>query len=300
MIDQKLLDEIKKTFVQKDTDELLSIWEENNQADYSTKVFKVISEILTDRGVSLPQQKDSAGDPYYNHPRTKWTTWFGEALILIGIAMQFLSLYIAVSFFQLEHVKDFIGATPNWGGFKNSILQNFILVVGFSFLLTGYTIRTKSLKLDFNQTSTKWGTGISFAFIPMLCLSGILGYLAADESPKEAVLNLSYFLLFPLYVLVDSLFNARFLQCTLRAVILPFVLLLALWHFTIPFPHDPSLPLADVLFAWHLNKPFNDDAIGTTAITASLYLGGSALIVRLLHVIRKKRMKLAKLRAEQA
>jgi len=41
---------------EKETEELLIIWEENNRDEWSSEVFKTIGDVLTERGISLPPQ----------------------------------------------------------------------------------------------------------------------------------------------------------------------------------------------------------------------------------------------------
>jgi hypothetical protein len=48
---------------EKETDELLQIWEANDRSDYREEAFGVIREVLVERGVDLPRQKPSSVGP---------------------------------------------------------------------------------------------------------------------------------------------------------------------------------------------------------------------------------------------
>lgn len=55
---KKLLQEIRSNMEQKDTDELLNIWKENDKEQYSETAFEAIKQILIERGETLPPQKE--------------------------------------------------------------------------------------------------------------------------------------------------------------------------------------------------------------------------------------------------
>jgi len=58
----KIAAEIKNQMREKETDELLKIWEENNRDEWSDEAFKALSDILTERGISLPAQLKKGND----------------------------------------------------------------------------------------------------------------------------------------------------------------------------------------------------------------------------------------------
>lgn len=57
-MDSKLIATIRKNYENKSTSELLSIWENNNQEEYSLEAFEAVKQILELRNQSLPSQKE--------------------------------------------------------------------------------------------------------------------------------------------------------------------------------------------------------------------------------------------------
>lgn len=55
---ENLRDQLYKNFSEKDTKELLAIWETNNHVEWSDQAFEVIKEILKKRLEELPAQND--------------------------------------------------------------------------------------------------------------------------------------------------------------------------------------------------------------------------------------------------
>ncbi len=57
-MDSKLIATIRTNYENKPTSELLSIWESNNQEEYSLEAFEAVKQILISRNQSLPPQKE--------------------------------------------------------------------------------------------------------------------------------------------------------------------------------------------------------------------------------------------------
>jgi hypothetical protein len=49
---------VKQNLEQKTTDELIEIWTENDKAQWAPKTFKIIREILEERSIPIPEQKE--------------------------------------------------------------------------------------------------------------------------------------------------------------------------------------------------------------------------------------------------
>ena len=58
---------IKLGMQSKTDDELLAIWTENNQSQWSAGTFRAIEAILRERGIAIPQQKPYVPEPE-SHP----------------------------------------------------------------------------------------------------------------------------------------------------------------------------------------------------------------------------------------
>jgi len=56
-MNRKLVTDIRKSWSDKSTEELLEIWRENNRDRYSNSAFEAAKEILIERGINLPEQK---------------------------------------------------------------------------------------------------------------------------------------------------------------------------------------------------------------------------------------------------
>ncbi len=74
-----------------------------------------------------------------------------------------------------------------------------------------------------------WGPTIAYGYVLMLGAAVLLGYVAGDLINKGGILAadpiaiVSWFVLFPAYVILDGILNARFFTCPVRAALLPLV-----------------------------------------------------------------------------
>jgi len=53
----RITDEIRQHMAQKSTDELLTIWKENDRDSWSEDAFKAVKDLLIERGIELPEQR---------------------------------------------------------------------------------------------------------------------------------------------------------------------------------------------------------------------------------------------------
>jgi hypothetical protein len=88
---------------------------------------------------------------------------------------------------------------------------------------------------------TKWGTRIVYAYITVSAAAIVLGYVAGAMIKRgdtgDVIGVISFFILFPPYIIADGILNSCFLWCPLRAAALPLVEGLAIWSVT--GWHDP-------------------------------------------------------------
>jgi hypothetical protein len=56
-MDQELREQIRGNFEERESEELLELWRENDRDEYSAQAFEVVREILIERGVELPEQE---------------------------------------------------------------------------------------------------------------------------------------------------------------------------------------------------------------------------------------------------
>ena len=80
MSSQELFDEIDSRMESMDTQELLTIWKENNRARWSDQAFEATKAILIKRGVAVPLQNEAK----YAPPLLEETTRVGKALRAMG------------------------------------------------------------------------------------------------------------------------------------------------------------------------------------------------------------------------
>lgn len=59
---EKTVAEISARMREKETDELLKIWKENNRDEWSNEAFEAIRKVLTERGVNVPTQSEKRKD----------------------------------------------------------------------------------------------------------------------------------------------------------------------------------------------------------------------------------------------
>jgi hypothetical protein len=105
---ENMRETIRRQMLEKDTDELLQIWKENDRTEWTDTAFEVIREILLERTGSLPPQQepevasakspanDDEGDTYYNSGRfmnialwAKTLSWLflGSSILLVLLAL---------------------------------------------------------------------------------------------------------------------------------------------------------------------------------------------------------------------
>ena len=124
-----------------------------------------------------------------------------------------------------------------WGviQFSNDLFS-MVMVVGIGLVVSTSAIReveSSPQKEATHMTQTnssgllKWGSRIAYGYVVMLAIAIALGFVAGDMINKGGILAgdsvaiVSWFILFPAYILADAIVNARFLTCPLRAAFLP-------------------------------------------------------------------------------
>ena len=89
---KRLVEAIKENFRQKDTKDLLDIWNANDRKSYSDEAFEAIRSILVDRSIDVPQQQvfvpavKQSPDIQVSHIQQTNSTRFkiGLAFVIVG------------------------------------------------------------------------------------------------------------------------------------------------------------------------------------------------------------------------
>jgi hypothetical protein len=123
-----------------------------------------------------------------------------------------------------------------------------------------------------NATPSKWGARIMYGYIGMLIVAIVLGFVAGGMIKNDGALAgdpiavLSWFILFPAYIVADGILNDGFLGCSLRAALLPLVQGLVIWLVT----------------GWA-------DPFAVSQVVAFIYFLGSLAVVAIARAVRKSR-----------
>ena len=121
----------------------------------------------------------------------------------------------------------------------------------------------------------KWGKRISNGYFVMLFVSIALGWFASQMINEGGTMAgdhigvISWLVLFPVYILLDAIVNARFLGCSLRAAFLPLVQGFIITKLTV----------------W-------EDPFGVSQIVATIYVAGSLIIVAITRLVRRRKKRL--------
>lgn len=122
---------------------------------------------------------------------------------------------------------------------------------------------------------TRWGSITPYVYTAVLLLGIILGFIAgaminndggAGSSAGDPIAILSWFILFPIYIIADGILNCRFLWCPLRAAFIPLVQGFVIWQVT----------------GW-------EDPFAVSISVAFLYLLGSLVVVGITRIVRKSK-----------
>jgi hypothetical protein len=77
-----------------------------------------------------------------------------------------------------------------------------------------------------NGIRTKWGALTLYIYIAVLLIGIVLGFIAGvwikgSDSDGDPIAVISWFIIFPAYLIADGILNNNFLWCSLRAAFLP-------------------------------------------------------------------------------
>lgn len=193
------------------------------------------------------------------------TLWLGIILVVLGIGVLMTADGISAALLG-------IGPTPysyRWlqQAINHERVGALIDVLGGGLYLSGITIGLRALELDRFQTPTKWGTRIAGGYIVLLSLAVVLGFVCGalrGSQAGDSLFFVSFVVLYPVYILADSIVNAHFLHCALRAAALP-------------FSGGLAFSLAT---GWA-------DPLSVSVIYGSIYSAGSLVVVGIARAIRK-------------
>jgi len=150
------------------------------------------------------------------------------ALMLVVLAffgsyvLYFTADKIAAYFLGIDYSPPFYPYSSSQEFGSHAILTTLIDAGGFILILFGFHIGIRPMKLDEAFKPTKWGSRIANGYAVMILIAIILGFFAGiGIVDYDSITVFSWFILFPLYILVDSTVNRQFLKCPIRAALLP-------------------------------------------------------------------------------
>ena len=154
MDDQALVHDIKEKFSKEATDDLLERWIEHDRHTYSASAFTAVGEILTERGVTLPEQHEIVGEPdtILVSP-VRWTTNLGFFLVLIGVTTAIQAGEIAAALPGVRQAyRGYYSAAVLYAN-----ISTLVTIGGLALFLIGFAMAAISSKIDVGQKSTAWG-----------------------------------------------------------------------------------------------------------------------------------------------
>ena len=192
------------------TEDLLEMWIENDRTSWTDAAFVSIRAVLEARGVVLPDQQRPIGAVAN---RGGGLNWVWEILVVLGI--------LAV-LFENRIASEILGIRPPYGSFldayRHGTLSNLIGVIGGGISLSALGIGLRYSTLDNGIATSSWGQRVALTspFIAIAAFFSVF-YLGPTDGP----LLMSWFVVFPIYVVLDGVVNYRYFACSTRAGLLP-------------------------------------------------------------------------------
>jgi hypothetical protein len=200
---------------------------------------------------------------------TRARLWIGVLLLLLGVAALLTADRVAAGLLG-------IGPTPySYRDLREASthanLATLIDVAAVLASLSGLGLALSTFNVRLAAPQGPWGRRVARSFVAILPGAAGLGYLAGlaintgGARAGDQVVVASWFVLFPLYILADSILNARFVHCALRAA---------------------ALPLAEGLVIWFVTRW--PDPLAVATIVAALSATASVLLVGATRAVRKR------------
>jgi hypothetical protein len=125
-----------------------------------------------------------------------------------------------------------------------------------------------------NEIRTKWVAITPYIYTAVLLLSIVFGFIAGVlinrsggfGTAGDPIAVISWFILFPAYIIADGILNSNFFWCSLRAAILPLAEGIVIWLVT----------------GWQ-------DPFAVSLGVAFIYLLGSLAVVGITRAVQKSR-----------
>lgn len=99
MTDRSLIESIKNSLNSETSDELLSIWTENNRQEWSAEAFQAIRELLEERGLAIPEHQQIRDESEAARPLSRElraTSVFRWILIVLHFLYMAIVLFVVV------------------------------------------------------------------------------------------------------------------------------------------------------------------------------------------------------------
>jgi hypothetical protein len=170
-MDEKIQDSVRKSMQEKSSGDLIQIWEKNDREEWSDETFKIIREILTERRIELPPQKEPFTEEEFSE---------AKKIKSIKTAIKVLILWgcINIFFWLISH-------SENWATMRRMLASMNIwlwillyggLIIGLMLLICGIIGLRKKHPIIILLEG--WGliiVGLWNILNPLLFLLGIRG-----------------------------------------------------------------------------------------------------------------------------
>lgn len=207
--------EIKRSFIDKDTDELLDIWVKNDLTLWSSDAIEAARLVLQERNVELPRQFEHT-KPNHKHTRKrkdksrKRKSILGIILIVFGLYFFVMAVVGIVAIAQQHLLLDFRKG--------RTLLVYTFAIVALALIMYGVRMFRRNRKVlvdsvrELRQHQTKEALGGVLSIFGLLCSFGIIISMVVM---KEELGDLSFravlfFLIYIISMLTLVIFGVRF------------------------------------------------------------------------------------------
>ncbi len=188
----ELIDQIKQNMEQRTTEDLLAIWIQNNRKRWSDEAFEAIIQVLTERGVYLPNQQDPSEVAHRRYVGYAgfWRRWV--ALVIDSVVLTIINaafVFLAMRMFNNPEIWVWLQLYGSLFGLIVSWLYFALMESSTQQATVGK--RTMSIvvtDMEGNQISFGRATGRYFArYVSSAIL--MIGYIMAAFTSKKQALH---------------------------------------------------------------------------------------------------------------
>jgi len=206
--------EIKKSFEDKDTDELLDIWVKNDLTLWSSDAIEAARLILEERNIELPKQFKRS-EPNHKHTRKRRDKSRKRKAIL-GIILTVIGLFL-LAILVVGIAKEGTGILFDFRKGKLLLIYSFVIVAPALIIYGAFMFRLNrkvyvgSVR-ELRQHQTREALGGVLSIFGLLCSFGMFISMAVmkEELGELSFRAVLFFLLYIIFMLTLVIFGLRF------------------------------------------------------------------------------------------